>query len=246
MLIVILKLPFLRIKNVEVEGVVALSGEELKEKADLNLAGKYLHIIPKTSSIFYPKEKIRKDILESFRKIKTLDIELKGLSTLKISVTEREPEIIVCEGFKEASNSDECFFADEGGYVYESTSTAIDDVYFKYYMNSGSTTVATGQKFIETEKFNEFQKFVQNIKRNGIEPTGMLVAEDGNHELYIKNVDDSLAVVYFDERTPFDKIASNLITFWQNAMIEMRVEDVVPTFDYINLRFGNNVFYITR
>ena len=137
-LIVILKLPFLRIKNVEVEGVVALSGEELKEKADLNLAGKYLHIIPKSSSIFYPKEKIRKDILESFRKIKTLDIELKGLSTLKISVTEREPEIIVCEGFKEASNSDECFFADEGGYVYESTSTAIDDVYFKYYPHFNS------------------------------------------------------------------------------------------------------------
>ena len=69
---------------------------------------------------------------------------------------------------------------------------------------------------------------------------------NGNFELYIKNKDQSITVVYFDDRTPFDKTAENFLAFWQSAQDKKLGLTVVPTFDYINLRFGNNVFYTTR
>ena len=64
--------------------------------------------------------------------------------------------------------------------------------------------------------------------------------------MFIKNTQkDSEITVYFDDRSPFDSTLQNLLTFWQDS-IENKKATSTPAFDYINLRFGNTVYYSTQ
>ena len=78
------------------------------------------------------------------------------------------------------------------------------------------------------------QDFVKGVRASGISTLGILIGEEGSYELYIKNRDLSTAVVYFDDRIPFESTMSNLLAFWDNKE---------ANYNYINLRFGNNIFY---
>jgi hypothetical protein len=96
------------------------------------------------------------------------------------------------------------------------------------------------------KSFLQFQKFMAMIQKEHISIVGLLIGEKNQYELYIKNKDDTETVVYFDNRTPLEKTASNLILFWNDSMLKKKNATTTPIFDYINLRFGNNIFYVTK
>ena len=74
----------------------------------------------------------------------------------------------------------------------------------------------------------------------------MLINENGAYELYAKNKDNSEAIIYFDDRSSLRKTSSNLIAFWNDSQIIKKGATTALMFDYINLRFGNNNFYVTK
>ena len=167
----------------------------------------------------------------------------KDFSTLEVSVVERIPDAVVCEGFREEGETDDCFFVDKNGYVYAESPDFSDGVYSRYYMNSDSSKLVVGENFIDPAKFKELQDFTKGVRANSIATLGILIGESGSYELYVKNRDQSTAVIYFDDRTPFDKTMSNFIAFWDNAMTKKIGTTTASNFNYINLRFGNNIFY---
>lgn len=140
---------------------------------------------------------------------------------------------MICDGFREDEEGEHCSFADKQGIIFEKVATSSDKIYFKYYSSNE----------INQDKFIQLQNFVKNVENSGIIATGLLLSEDGSYELYIKNVDQSTAVVYFDDRTSLDKVVSNLSVFWKNSLNKKIGSDLIPNFEYINLRFGNNIFY---
>lgn len=233
-IVLLLRLPFLQITTVKLEKPGTLPATELEQKALSVTEGAYLYFIPRSSSFFYPKKEIEKTIMENYGKIETMRVVRKSFSTLEITMTERIPEAVVCEGFREEDEIDECFFVDKEGYVYTQSPGFSDGVYSRYYVNSDSNKLVIGTGFIEPEKFKELQGFVRGVRAGGISTLGILIGEDGSYELYVKNKDLTTAVVYFDERTPFEATMSNLLAFWDNKK---------ANYNYINLRFGNNVFY---
>ncbi|MDO8430401.1 MAG: hypothetical protein Q7S72_00205 [Candidatus Taylorbacteria bacterium] len=241
--IMFVRLPFFQIKNIKVDGVESIDGAEIENIVKPFLAGNYLYFIPRSHFLLYPKGEIMDTLLLKYEKINTLKSNIKGISTYSLIITERVPHVLVCEGWSE--DGENCYLADHKGYIFEIASSTNSSLkYFKYYSNTGSTT--PGNYFIDTQRFLDLQMFVKNLADAGIEANGMLIGEEGSYELYIKNKDGSTAVVYFDNRLELDKTLSNLIVFWQNAMNKKIGLDSVPNFDYINLRFGNNVFYLIK
>jgi hypothetical protein len=100
--------------------------------------------------------------------------------------------------------------------------------------------------FEDKDKFPKLQSFVETIKRSGLDLTGLLVGEDGEYEIYAKNFDDSEMVIYFNDRVSFDKTASNLIAFIEDSKVKKTDNNGKMNFESINLRFGNNIFYVTK
>jgi hypothetical protein len=239
-IVLALRISFFQIQNIEIQGIETLTNEEIIPTVNELLVGNYLHIIPVTNILFYPKSQIQSMLLEKFKKISKLKIHLINWNTLKLEIVERKPKIIVCDGFDDTVN---CFLADETAYVFD---VATDSTYFKYYVTNNATSTAIGNQFLTQVRFDELQKLVHDISMAGINVKGLLVGDEGSYELYIENKDTSTAVVYFDDRNSFDKTASNLIVFWQNSLSKKIGLQSVPNFDYINLRFGNNIYYLIK
>ena len=236
-IVLVLRADFFQISKLEVLGTATLNAEEMAEVGLNSLSGHFFYVIPKSNILFYSSQSIRDYLLEKYKKIDTLDIKRKAFSTLGIYIMEKSATALVCDGFHddgEAENT--CYFVDKDGYIYEKAPDFSYGVYTHYYISNNDAKNIIGTKFIDSKTFGDLQNFVKSIKDAGIPIVGLLVGEKGSYELYLKNKDGSEAVVYFDDRIPFEKTSSNLIVFWDNKTI----------FDYINLRFGNNIFYVTK
>jgi hypothetical protein len=234
------------LRNIEVVGTETISSEDIVKNIKQSMEGEYVYVIPKTSIFFYPKSSVYENLLRTFPKIDTIESEIEGTSKIKFSVKEKIPSVVVCEGFREDESSSSCYFSDMTGYIYEKVDQQFDGVYFKYYLNTSSTTLTVGSNFIEKDRFSKLQEFVEGINDTIVPATGILIADDGSYELYIQNRDLSTAVVYFDDRTSFEKTLQNLSVFLANANSKKIGVETIPNFEYINLRFGNNVFYLIR
>ncbi len=241
-----LRLPFFQIKSITVNGVVTIDEKDLEKSVNETLLGNYYYIIPRTNFLFYPKGEILNILISKYKKINSINSHVSGLSNLDIILVERIPEVLVCEGFiDDISDSDnQCFVADKHGYIFEKESDNPD--LFKYYVNANTSSTTIGNNFTDIEKFYALQKFVEDVRSYGIIPIGIMIGEDGSYEMYIVNKDQSTGVVYFDDRVPFDMTSSNLAVFWNNFMGNTVDIKLMPNFEYINLRFGNNVFYLIR
>lgn len=246
-LIMLFRLSFFQIDSIEVSKSEILNTQEIQQKIISILDDNYLFYIPKSNFLFYPKSDIRKELLNLYKNIDSIDIKYVGSSKLMVLIKERESDIIVCEGYHDDNNQDDnCFFADENGYVFSKAPQFSNGVYSRYYIATDLGDSIIGTNFINIDLFNNLQKFTKTVKDSGIDSQGILISSEGNYELYSKNLDDSETVIYFNDRIPLDKTVSNLIAFLNDSKILKKGATSTPVFDSINLRFGNNIFYVTK
>ncbi len=219
---------------------------EITDKVNSILNDSYLYLIPKSNFLFYPKSEIKEALLSSFNNIDSLSVTANGMSSLDIIINERAPTAVACEGFSNDDNS-KCYFIDDDGLVYSKSPDSSESLFFRYYLSSKSIDEMIGQNLMgDKDKFIATNNFIDSIKRSGLNLTGLLIGEDGQYELYAKNIDNSDMVIYFNDRFPLDKIQSNLIAFIENSKVKKGDNNGKMNFESINLRFGNNIFYVTK
>ena len=255
--VLIMRLPAFQIKDIETNGTTIVSSKMIEEKVLSGLEGQYFGIFPISNVFFYPKNNLEKILKDSFYEIDNVSIKRSNVSKLNISIVERTPTAIVCSGFYDESSdngsSNEeniCYFSDENAYLYSTTSLL--SIYNHYYIPDDKKEIMAGIVFMDKTRFNELQDFFDGAVRGGIAPLGILIGEDGEYEMYMKNIigknNTSSSplpdiTIYFDDKKPFDFTLSNLLTFWKNSMDKARTSSY-PVFDYINLRFGNTIYYL--
>ncbi len=241
LIIFIFRLDSLKIKKIEFSGVMSAEINNLKSVVQGSIDGNYIGIVPRSNILFYSKDKIKTNLIESFKMIDTIDIKSTGLSAILISIKERKPKAIICDGFKDdistISDDVKCYKIDEDGYIYGETNISDTDEYLHFYTTSDSN-IKIGESFIDSEKIKGISQLTQDIQALGIKIKGILLTDDGSYELYFINSDQSTTVVYFDDKVPFSKTSSNFTTFWQASKGK--------SFEYINLKFGNNIFYTDK
>lgn len=235
------------INKVVVKGTAMLSSQEIEKKA--------LESAPLGSA------EIKKNILSDFMGIESVSLSRSWFKTLTITVHERVPAAIVCPGFRDdtasgVAASAGCYASDAHGYVFStvaSTTSALStNSLTSYYIPTDSGETLLGTHFVEEKRFDELEHLVQGARLGGLSPQGILIEDNGEYEMYVKNQKgDSEVTVYFDDKAPFDATLSNLLTFWQNFPKKKDAKNTTPatttqSFDYINLRFGNTVYYSTQ
>ena len=249
----LVNLSFFQISKISFTGIESLDPKELQGSVETALSGSSLSIFSKKSTFFVSKFAVEEVLLKNFKKIETLQVSRDGFTGLMIDVVERKPVVLVCSGFHEVNTEEvdeSCYFTDEKGYVFAPAPEFSAGVYMRYYLSALDGEDLVGKDFIELEKFQSLQNFVGSLSTRGIAVRGLLLADGGMYELYIKNTDQSEAIIYFDDRSPFERTASNLIAFWDNSRTakasKKNTTSSLPIFEYINLRFGNNIFYVLK
>ncbi len=239
----------LRLDNLQITKInsnVSYSNE-IANKVNEIISDNYLYLFPKSNIWLYPKSDIKKELLNSFNTIDNLSISANGLSGLDIKINEREPIALACDGFTNESENHDCYFIDKNGLVYSKTANFSDGAFFKYYLSTNSISDLIGKNLIDNqEKFIEINNFIESIKKSGIKLSGLLFGDDGQYEMYAKNYDESDMVIYFNDRISLDKIASNLIAFIEDSKVKKNGNNGKINFESINLRFGNNIYYVAK
>lgn len=252
---------FLAITTVNVKGVETdIETDELRASALESLQGDYLGMFSRANTLIYPKKTIVANIPQKFPWVGSVDVSREGAHGIELVVTEKEPAALICTTLPDFNGNDlsledpgSCYFADDKGFIFRKAPSFSGNVYHRYYAPElgadASTTDALVGKFATSSVgFNKLDMFYASVSEQGIVVDAILMKPDGEYELYARNPtsDSSVAstvVIYFNDASPLDEQATNLISFWKHMAEDARTKKQKLQFDSIDVRYGANVFY---
>ena len=168
------------------------------------------------------------------------------------------------------SDSDTCYFADDSGYVFEEAPLFSGSAYKRIYAPDAGTATTSGSIVglyaTSTDKFTQLITLYDAVNAVGIHVEAILIKEKGEYELYARNPSGQNAsgsaaassttsrsesnsdtvVIYFNDARPFSEQLINLASFWKDMVAKARSKHQSLSFDYIDARYGSNVFYRTN
>jgi hypothetical protein len=233
-----------------------------------SLEGNILGLFPRSSVFLYPQKAIVNDIKLMDPGVNLVKFNNALGTTLQVSITEKDPAAIVCSEYPDFSGTDiqegndaSCYYADSNGLIFKKAPTITGNTYHRYYIptllsSESSTTNMIGMYATSTAEFNLLQKFYTDVVNGGIVADGILIKDNGEYELYIENVvkniapesydanaNTRVAVVYFNNARAFNESLANLLSFWSTMKNSPKIKSASTNFDYIDVRYGANVFY---
>jgi hypothetical protein len=249
--------PF-NIDRVQISGIDPSLTTALEAAVLDSMKGDYLGLLPKSSTFLYPKKAIENVIKLAVPSVDSVSISRLGGNELDISIKEKDPAAIICTDYPDFSgadtsetgfqigNDDSCYYVDTNALIFKKAPAITGDAYHRYFVpglvdNESSTTDVIGMYATSTDEFNRLQKFYTNVADDGITADAILVKDTGEYELYIGNPD--VVVIYFNNARPFNDQLANLLSFWTTMNSPSRTKAATTTFDYIDVRYGANVFY---
>jgi cell division septal protein FtsQ len=245
-------LEYFSIESVRVYGADPDITLAVQSAANDAIQGSYLNMFSKSNSFIYSKKALTAAVVSASPRIISADVSRDGWQTLVVSVTEKTPAAIVCADLPDFDDNgalksdDDCYAADASGLIFKKISAdaaaAGPPEIIRYYIPSlpdGSSVI--GLYATSTAEFKALQSFMAGVKPVGIRPEAILMKDGGEYELY---ADSPLIVVYLNDKASLPAELSDLTAFWSHMVALSAAAGGEPqSFEYIDLRYGSNVFY---
>lgn len=247
----------INIAEVEVVGNKIIKTEDIRVSVQNEISSKYFWLFPKTNVLFYPQNKIKKNLQEKFKRIKDVNFSIENNRTkLLISITEREPKYLWCgilvPSLRGDSNKPECYFMDSVGYIFDEAPYFSPGVYFKFYGLIQMATVEGDQK-INTEnplgqyflkdKFVEIAEFKNNLETMKLSPDYFWLTNQGEGNFFLSSKTTLEPQIRFKLDSDFENLAENLDAALDTDPFKTEFKNKYALLQYIDLRFGNKVYY---
>lgn len=248
-------IPFFRISDIAVSGTVEIDAEAVKSEARAVTSGNHALVIPRDNFFFYPKSKIEESIKNNFRDVSEVKVDRRGFHAADIAIKERAPHALYCLST--------CFFIDSEGYAYKEgvEPYPADLVIFRDVryaadlamssdnaegatttMNAEASTMAETHNPLDTfpidaASFKGLESFASKVSTLNLDLIEVHIGKDG--ETVVKTRQGS---VILSMKRPFDEQFGLLATALSQDVFNAG-NGIVKNFNYIDLRFGNKVFY---
>ena len=161
--------PFLEITDVSFGGQQTVAVQELDSLAKEALAGKYAAVLPRSNFLLFPERRIKKQILERFKRVRSAAVVKKFPHRLEISLEERKALVLWCA-------QEKCFIIDEKGVAYAQTTLDAPEVVQNDLLRITSqdgSLVNEGERVLDEHRVGFLTELRQTLKqRSGIEITG--------------------------------------------------------------------------
>ncbi len=259
-------------ENFEIKGNKIIDTEFLEKVIQEELAGYYLYFIPKTSVLLFPKNKIEDRLADEYERLEEIKVSIKDKRVLELVVTERKATYTWCGedivSYAEVEPTDEmledrkCYFMNEEGYVFGEAPYFSGDVYLKFFgplsgiekQEKNTDEVVDSEEVVEfdpkgkyflPETFNKIVFFLDNVKNMKLKPASFVIMPDDEVELYLASEipPPNAPKVIFKLDADLIKVAENLQASISTEPLKTELKDKYSSFLYIDLRFGNKIYY---
>lgn len=226
------------VQSVTVEGAHSVSSDMLQKFADSIIQDGRFHILGRNSIMLYPSHEVAQAILATYPRIQKADVHVDSWEqrSVRITVAERTVYAQWC-----ASLHDEtCFFIDNTGFVFEQAQK--DDTLLTLYGNVvphlNYSDVAPLWGTVEPEYFNALFSLTSELQDFSFIPQSITVEE---HDAVVQ-LRNSFTI-HADLRADALKTVNALV-----SVLDQKDLSQVPTnaIEYIDLRFGERIFYKIR
>lgn len=236
----LLRLPAVTISEVKIVGVRAVSNSELLALAQQSLTEKYFGFLSKRSILTAPRGSIRKKVLDTYPEIKSASVRQKGLTSLSLEVSERAPIGLWCAGAKEkqetSASSTPCYFMDDLGYIFASA-PLFDGSVFIVYTGLITKEVPLRETYSITPSFAQISTFAESLRKEGIRVVSISADVHGEKIMTLEHG----IKIFLNDSLPLSKVKDNLnVTLNEIGYFK---EAIRPNIEYVDLRFGNKVFF---
>jgi hypothetical protein len=226
------------ITNIFIPNISVLDEKEVKQKADSFISTKFLYFFSRKNLLLYKKEDLVKYLEKEYPRIKNIKIESEGLNSLILEFSFREPHSLWCDNLPSEDLVSKCYFLDQTGFVYDKSPQFSGDVYFKYYgilpYNS-----PIGSYFLKDQnKFKDLGEFIKEAKKLQITPLHIIALNENEFEMYLFGG----GKIIFDTNEPLLKTKERLSILLKTEGIFEKEKGVLNV-EYIDLRFGDKLFY---
>jgi len=225
-------IPYFRIKKISIEGNTTVATEDLLAEVSNYLNAKYFKIIPNDNILILSKEKVIGDLLKKFSRLKDTSLNKNFPDTLSIIVKERNKEALFCP------EKDKCFFLDGNGLAFEQAPNFSPGVYLTFFDERGSSTPAweSNSQVLPQEQFKNLINFKNLISGDNIKILEIILKKENIYQL---QTNEGWYILLNDQ--------NNAQITYQNLKLALdQIKDKRKNLDYIDLRFGNKVFYKFR
>lgn len=224
---------WLAIKDISVSGAEQLSANALTAAVQSGLADNRWWVFAKQNIFIYPGSEIKERLSSEFPRIK--DVELKRPSLLAqavvVTVEERKPYATWC-------GEEGCFFLDENGFIFaESSGTQTPSSSYVFRRGLLPETGIIGQTFLRG-RLADIVHFLELLKAVGYRPQGISVENENDFSVPLADA--------FTLRVLFDADGEETIHDLKLALEADSVRDSVAELEYVDMRFGNRVYYKFR
>lgn len=219
---------FLKIKTVSIVGAETLSSTTLQALVKETLTGNYLFLFAKDNIFLYPKKHIEATLLTKNSTLKSVDIKASTFDTVLVTVVERQPKALWCDG--------NCFLLDEDGVVYAVAPNSSDLHYISYV---GSTTAQTvPRQFLTPKEFLALSALVEALAQKVTDDRLRTAMVDEHRDVRVRFMSGFEILFTLDEAAG-DIFERFTLALTADPFVSKKLSD----FSYLDLRFGDKLYY---
>ena len=231
------------IKTVSIIGNSAVTKVQLEAVVEKQLRGTYAFLFPRSNILLFPRNSITAGVVNVFDRIFNAEIVVEDPQTIKLIVRERQPFALYCgDTFIDTHETlGHCYFLDEGGFIFAKAPDFSGNIFFKYFGTPETDSEETsheplGLEYMPLEKFRSVTLFLGSFEELELEPTSFTRLDGVDFKVRFKDG----SYILFGGEQALASVLDNLQSVFESEVFEQR--DNVQL-DYIDMRFGNKVYY---
>lgn len=243
-LIYVSRINKINIRDVEILGNIVTDTEMVKATVLKELTGNYLGVFPRTNLFLYPKNSIKNTLADKFKRLKDIEFSIKNNKVLSLSLSERKGLYTWC-GSNVESTDQKCYFLDDSGYIFDVAPFFSGEVYFRFYGNlDGNMDMPVGSYFLK-RSFGDLISLKKTLETMNLKPVTLYTTPDGEIKIYLSrgSLLPTGPAIIFKADANFQKIAENLQAALTTEPLQTDFKKKYSSLLYIDLRFGNKVYY---
>lgn len=177
-----------KISDIRISGNRIVLQEDIYESINTYLERKIIGVLPRNNVLLTNTKQIERNIKNTFPKIYNAKVLIKDGSKLIIEVEEREPHSLWCKDKNyESDFEEECYFADQRGFIYTRAPYFSAGVFEKIYTTNNVLQI--GEQVLDKQDFDSFFDFTNTLYDDyGIGLDRVFIDDRNETRIYINSL----------------------------------------------------------